>query len=66
LSAEGRISGIVLFGLPLVLGLILYKINPEYMGLLFTDPIGQNLATIGSVLMIMGAVVMKRMIAIKV
>ena len=66
LSAEGRISGIVLFGLPLVLGLILYKINPDYMGLLFTDPLGQNLATIGSVLMIMGAVVMKRMIAIKV
>jgi tight adherence protein B len=66
LSAEGRISGIVLFGLPLVLGLILYKINPEYMSLLFTDPIGQNLATIGSVLMIMGAIVMKRMIAIKV
>jgi tight adherence protein B len=66
LSAEGRISGVVLFGLPLVLGLILYKINPEYMSLLFTDPIGQNLATTGSVLMIMGAVVMKRMVAIKV
>src|ERR1043165_3271940 len=27
LSAEGRISGVVLFGLPLVLGAVLYKIN---------------------------------------
>jgi tight adherence protein B len=66
LSAEGRISGIVLFGLPLVLGLLLYKINPEYMGLLFTDPIGHNLVMVGSILMVTGAVVMKRMVAIKV
>ena len=66
LSAEGRISGVVLFGLPLVLGVVLYKISPEYLGLLFTDPMGQNLAIIGAVLMVMGAVVMKRMVAIKV
>jgi tight adherence protein B len=66
LSAEGRISGIVLFGLPLVLGFLLYLINPEYLGLLFTDPIGQNLATVGAVLMVMGAFIMKRMVTIKV
>ena len=66
LSAEGRISGVVLFGLPLVLGFLLYLINPEYLGLLFTDPIGQNLATVGAVLMVMGAVIMKRMVTIKV
>ncbi|HSF68292.1 MAG TPA: type II secretion system F family protein [Nitrospiraceae bacterium] len=66
LSAEGRISGVVLFGLPLVLGVVLYKISPEYLGLLFTDPMGQNFTIIGAVLMVMGAVVMKRMVAIKV
>jgi tight adherence protein B len=66
LSAEGRISGVVLFGLPLVLGAVLYKINPEYLGVLFTDPLGQNFAIVGAVLMIMGAVIMKRMVAIKV
>ncbi|HSE58362.1 MAG TPA: type II secretion system F family protein [Nitrospiraceae bacterium] len=66
LSAEGRMSAIVLFGLPLIVGILLFKMNPEYMGLLFTDPMGQNLATVGSVLMVIGAVVMKRMVAIKV
>jgi tight adherence protein B len=66
LSAEGRISGIVLFALPLVLGVVLYIMNPEYMGLLFTDPMGQKLATVGSVLMVSGAVAMKRMVMIKV
>ncbi len=66
LSAEGRMSAVVLIGLPLVVGILLFKMNPEYMGLLFTDPIGQNLATVGSVLMVVGAAVMKRMVAIKV
>lgn len=66
LSAEGRMSAIVLFGLPLFVGGLLFKMNPEYMGLLFTDPWGQNLATVGSLLMVIGAAVMKRMVAIKV
>ncbi|MDR4469962.1 MAG: type II secretion system F family protein [Nitrospira sp.] len=66
LSAEGRISAIVLFGLPIVVGLALFKMNPDYMGLLFTDPIGQKLFSLGSIMMVVGAVVMKRMVAIKV
>jgi tight adherence protein B len=66
LSAEGRMSAIVLIGLPLIVGVLLFKMNPDYMGLLLTDPMGQNLATVGSVLMVIGAVVMKRMVAIKV
>lgn len=66
LSAEGRFSAIILFGLPIVLGLLLTKINPEYMSLLFTDPIGQNMVMIGSFLMVTGAIIMKRMVVIKV
>lgn len=66
LSAEGRLSAVVLFGLPIVVGGLLFKMNPEYMGLLFTDPIGRNLATVGSIMMVAGAVVMKRMVNIKV
>jgi tight adherence protein B len=61
LSAEGRFSRIILF-----LCMLLYQINPEYMGLLFTDPIGQTLAMIGGSLMTTGAFVIKRLIAIKV
>lgn len=66
LSAEGRMSAAVLFGLPIVVGIALFKMNPDYMGLLFTDPIGQNLATVGSIMMVIGALVMKRMVTIKV
>ena len=66
LSAEGRFSGIILFCLPLILAMLLYQMNPEYMGLLFTDPIGQTMIMIGSFLMVTGAFVMKRIITIKV
>lgn len=66
LSAEGRMSAVVLLGLPIVVGIALFKMNPDYMWLLFTDPIGRNLATVGSIMMVVGAAVMKRMVAIKV
>ena len=66
LSAEGRFSGLILFFLPIVLGIILYQMNPEYMGLLFTDPMGQKLVLGGSCLMVIGAFVIKRLVMIKV
>ena len=66
LSAEGRFSGIILFCLPIALAILLYQLNPEYMGLLFTDPIGQTLLMVGSSLMVTGAFVMKRLVTIKV
>jgi tight adherence protein B len=66
LSAEGRFSAMILLGLPIVIGLVLYKMNPEYFGLLFTDPMGQRMTTAGITMMVIGAVVMKRMVVIKV
>ncbi|MGH7229994.1 MAG: type II secretion system F family protein [Nitrospiraceae bacterium] len=66
LSAEGRFSAIILFGLPLALGALLYKTNPEYISLLFTDPLGHMMVTVGALLMVIGTLVTKRMVAIKV
>ncbi|HLZ34469.1 MAG TPA: type II secretion system F family protein [Nitrospira sp.] len=66
LSAEGRFSAVILFFLPLVVGGVLFKMNPEYMTTLFTDPMGQNMVMVGSFLMVTGAIIMKRMVDIKV
>ncbi len=66
LSAEGRFSAIILLGLPIFVGVILYKVNPEYLGLLFSDPLGQRFVTAGSVMMVLGAIMIKRMVVIKV
>ena len=66
ISAEGRLSAIVLFVLPFGVGGILWYLSPSYIDLLFTDPMGQDmLAAVGTMLVI-GAIIMKKMIAIKV
>lgn len=41
LTAEGRISAYVLGALPVGLGVFLYLINPDYVGKLFDDSLGQ-------------------------
>ena len=66
LSAEGRFSAVILLALPLVIAGVLFKMNPDYLMTLFTDPMGQKMVMVGSVLMVAGAVIMKRMVAIKV
>ena len=40
LTAEGRISAYMLGLMPLVLGVLMYVLNPEYIGLLFQRQIG--------------------------
>jgi tight adherence protein B len=66
LSAEGRLSGYILVGLPFVMAGILWYINEEYMSLLFTDPAGQMMLGVAGVLMALGSYVMKNMCQIKV
>ena len=66
LSAEGRLSAAVLLGLPIVVAVALFNGSPGYMDVLFSDPIGRTMATVGSIMMVLGAVVMKRMVTINV
>ena len=66
LSAEGRISAIILMSLPFGMALTFHFINPEYLTPLFTDPMGQKMVAGAAIMMVLGGIVMKRMIAIKV
>ena len=66
LSADGRISAVILMSLPFGMGMVFYFINPEYLMPLFTDPMGQQMLAGAAILMILGGIVMKKMIAIKV
>lgn len=66
LSAEGRISAVIMFSLPILLGIALYFINPDYIGLLFTDPTGWTMLTGGGIMMVFGLIVTRRMVNIKV
>jgi tight adherence protein B len=66
LSAEGKLSAIVLIGLPFFVALLLSWVNPEYIAVLVRDPIGRVMALFVFFLMISGIFFMKKMIAIKV
>ncbi len=66
LTAEGRLSGIVLIALPIGLFLLMLWMKPEYIALLWTDSIGIKMSIGAIVLMIIGAYSIKKIIDIKV
>ena len=66
LSAEGKLSAWILFGLPIVMGVLLSFTNPDYIGRLITDPIGIQLLYASAVMQIFGAFWMYRIIRIRV
>jgi len=66
LSAEGKLSAVVLLVLPFLVASAIYFVNPEYMSLLYTDPIGRILLTAGLMAMTVGTLVIRRMVNFKV
>ena len=66
LTGEGRLSGIVLLALPPVLFVVMYRLNPQYCMVLFTDDLGQKMLTVAIVMQLIGAVVIRKIINIKV
>ncbi len=66
LSAEGRISAIVLVAMPFLVAGVLFVLRPEYIGILASDTLGRLLAVMALVLMSFGIYVMKKMVSIKV
>lgn len=60
LTAEGRISMVILGIMPVALGVFLYVVNPKYMSLLFTDPTGRMLAAGATVLAMVGVYWMRK------
>jgi tight adherence protein B len=66
LTGEGRLSGIVLLALPVALFLAVYKMNPDYVMPLFTDPMGRQMLVGGIIMQLLGALVIRKIINIKV
>ncbi|QDT13687.1 type II secretion system F family protein [Planctomycetes bacterium K23_9] len=66
LTGEGRMSGAVLLALPPVLFLVMLKLNYEYVMQLFTDEIGRYMLCLALVTQLIGALVIKKIITIKV
>ncbi|QCU77501.1 type II secretion system protein F [Citricoccus sp. SGAir0253] len=65
LSADGRLSGMVLMGLPVAIGLFLSVIQPSYIGAFFTHPLGIGLLVASVLMFVIGGVWMRRVITIE-
>jgi len=66
LSAEGRLSAVILSFIPIFVAAILFFMNREYISLLWTDPLGRRMVAFAVILMCFGFYVMRRIIKIKV
>jgi len=65
-TAQGRFSGYVLAALPIAVGLAIYSINPPYISLLFTDPLGKLLVLIAVVFQIIGYLWIRKIVNIEI
>ena len=66
LTAEGKMSAIVLGALPILLGMAMWAINPEYIDTLFTDSFGKVLLGMSIFAALAGFAWMKKIINIDI
>ncbi len=66
LSAEGRLSALILTILPFALAGVIFLINSEFLSVLWTDPVGPKIVAGALMIMIFGIFWMWRVIKIRV
>lgn len=66
LTAQGRMSGMIIGVLPCALGAFLYAVNPEYISVLFTHPTGKLMVGLAVFGELIGILVIRRIITIEV
>ena len=66
LSAEGRLSAWILTILPFALGTVLQIMNPQFLSVLWTDPMGRKMVAAALSMMLVGIFAMWRITKIRV
>jgi tight adherence protein B len=66
LTADGRLSGVVLVALPFALLLLMMHMKYDYVEMLWTHPMGKKMSVGAIVLMILGIIWIKKIVDIKV
>lgn len=66
LTAQGRLGAIVLAGLPVFMGVVLYFLNPERMGLMFSHPLGWGMLLLSGVSISAGYLIVRKIVDIDI
>lgn len=65
-SAQGRLTGWILGLLPVIMLLLINIVSPGYSSVLFHDPTGQKLLYAGGILIVIGGLVIRKVVDVKV
>jgi tight adherence protein B len=65
-SAQGRFTGWILAILPAALAMILFVVNPKYMGALFSRPAGHKMIAIAGSMNLFGLLVIRKIVRIRI
>jgi len=65
-TAQGRISGIILTVMPIILGFLLYLMTPDQMSLLWTHPIGRKCMYSSLVMTAIGGLCIRKIVRIRI
>ena len=66
LTAEGRLSGVILIALPFGLFIMMMYIKPDYIEKLWTHELGIKMSVLALIAQLVGALVIKKIVNIKV
>jgi tight adherence protein B len=61
-TAQGRLTGLILTLLPVILGFLLYLVNPKTMSLLWTRDIGVKLMYAAAAMIIVGGLIIRKIV----
>jgi tight adherence protein B len=61
-TAQGRLTGLILTFLPVVLGGLLYTVNPKMMSILWTTDIGIKLMYAAGIMILIGGLIIRKIV----
>lgn len=65
-TAQGRLTAMILVALPVVMVFVLEVLNPSYVGVLFTDPVGPLVLGGAAAMQVIGSIILWRIVHIEV
>jgi tight adherence protein B len=65
-TAQGRLTGVILATLPILMFFLINMVNHEYSKVLIEDPLGRKLVWTGLIFMIIGGILIRKIVNVKV
>jgi tight adherence protein B len=65
IATHGRLTGLVLTFIPVVVVVVMAVVNPDYLGILIANPLGKNLILAAAACLVLAHLVIRKIVNIK-